>query len=419
MDSSAFTLTDASSYMITAEIKDSSLYQDEIQGYLINYTKHKRDCTLSFDTSSYNVSSYMDESYNGTLQAVNNVPENVLVKYYLNNNELNSSTYSISNPGTHKITAAIEDNSLYNDTSVSYLVNYNKVKRDCTLSFANATVNSSSFVDETKTITLQEVRGLPTGQTANYYLDSSLLSSNSITLSNAGNYIVSAKIENSSYYNDASASYSIVYNKEKRNAVLSFANAVVDVSVEDETSYIGQVQTVQGAPSGQSVNYYLDSSLLVGNTITINDLQEGLNTYNVTAKLENSSVYNDTSVSYTLSITMEISSYENKYLTFEALEDGTFKFANKVVSYSVDNGKTWTELPANTSTGTIHQGEKILWKGTNNSYANSDGCIKSSGRFNAIGNIMSLIYGDDFIENNTLNQSCFAFIIRQEYRVGK
>ena len=143
MDSSAFTLTDASSYMITGEIKGSRLYQDEIQGYLINYTKHKRDCTLSFDTSSYNVSTYIDESYNGTLQAVNNVPENVLVKYYLNNNLLNSSTYTISNPGTHKITAAIENDSLYNDTSVSYLVNYTKQKRTASLSFANAVVEET------------------------------------------------------------------------------------------------------------------------------------------------------------------------------------------------------------------------------------------------------------------------------------
>jgi len=144
---------------------------------------------------------------------------------------------------------------------------------------------------------------------------------------------------------------------------------------------------------------------LTNGQIEISDLEEGENTYTITAKLENDPVYNNAQASYTLSITMEISSFENKYLTFEALEDGTFKFYNKAVSYSADNGLTWTELPANTSTGTIHQGEKILWKGTNNYYYIKNGQIKSSGRFNAEGNIMSLIYGDNFTNQYSLPTS--------------
>lgn len=148
LDSSTFVLENASIYTVSAITSNSSIYEDDTNSvYSIIYEKFKRDCTLSFDTSSYNVSSYIDESYNGTLQDVNNVPENVLVKYYLNNNVLNSSTYTISNPGIYKITAAIENDSLYNDTSVSYLVNYTKVKRDAVLSFANATVDVSTFVD--------------------------------------------------------------------------------------------------------------------------------------------------------------------------------------------------------------------------------------------------------------------------------
>ena len=58
-----------------------------------------------------------------------------------------------------------------------------------------------------------------------------------------------------------------------------------------------------------------------------------------------------------------------QYLTFEALEDGTFSFTNTgtptgSVSYSLDNGTTWTTLGAGSSTPTITAGSKVLWKGT-------------------------------------------------------
>ena len=44
--------------------------------------------------------------------------------------------------------------------------------------------------------------------------------------------------------------------------------------------------------------------------------------------------------------------YSEQYLTFTALEDGTFSCAKELL-YSIDNGKTWTSLPANSSTPTI------------------------------------------------------------------
>jgi len=363
------------------------------------YLDDKEHSNFYFAETTQNISSFIDEDKTVTLQQLI-LPEDIDVApiYKLGDTILDSSTFVLEDAGQYVVTGIVTDSSIYEDYEGSYIINYSKVKRTAILSFANATVNTSSFVNETKTITLQEVSGLPTGQTANYYLNSSLLGSNSITLTNAGNYTVSAKIENSSYYNDASASYSIVYTKEKRNASLSFANSVVEETVEDVTEYSGQVQEVVGLPSGVTVNYYLGNTLLTNGEINISDLQEGENTFIVYAKIENDPVYNNTTVSYQLVITMEISSYENKYLTFEALEDGTFKFADKVVNYSVDNGKTWTELPANTSTGIIQQGDKILWKGNNTSYQNTSGQIKASNKFNVEGNIMSLVYGDNFID---------------------
>ena len=122
-------------------------------------------------------------------------------------------------------------------------------------------------------------------------------------------------------------------------------------------------------------------------------------------------------------------SYADNYLTFITLEDGTFTFtmsqklstsAVPSISYSIDNGKTWvtTQNVDNQeviiTTPTINAGDKILWKSnavqycTNpNPYPNGDegyGYFFSSGNFNIEGNIMSLMYEDDFKGRTTLKE---------------
>lgn len=79
------------------------------------------------------------------------------------------------------------------------------------------------------------------------------------------------------------------------------------------------------------------------------------------------------------------------------MENSTFQLATNAVNYSLDNGKTWTELAANTSSPTVTTGNKIMWKGEltpNSSYG--IGIFSSSGRFNVEGNAMSLLYGNNF-----------------------
>ena len=70
--------------------------------------------------------------------------------------------------------------------------------------------------------------------------------------------------------------------------------------------------------------------------------------------------------------------YSKEYLTFEVVEGGTITFrasnANiaKTISYSTDNGETWTELTTTTSAqslgGTLNVGDKVLVKGNNATY---------------------------------------------------
>ena len=100
------------------------------------------------------------------------------------------------------------------------------------------------------------------------------------------------------------------------------------------------------------------------------------------------------------------------YLTFIALEDGTFSFSKAGLSYSLDDGETWTALAAGTNTPTVRAGSKIMWKNNTTispTYAAGIGKFSSTGAFNIKGNIMSLYYGDDAVGKTSLDGKRFAF----------
>ena len=116
--------------------------------------------------------------------------------------------------------------------------------------------------------------------------------------------------------------------------------------------------------------------------------------------------------------------YSKDYLTFEALEDGTFTLnigssvinddgPIRSVSYSIDNGKTWNTIDSipkyvttSITTPNVKSGDTVLWKGEAGAYANNvtnnainlASYFSSTGNFNVKGNIMSLLYNDDYID---------------------
>ena len=112
--------------------------------------------------------------------------------------------------------------------------------------------------------------------------------------------------------------------------------------------------------------------------------------------------------------------YSQDYLTIVSLEDnndiGWEGSGNnsmyKTISVSTDNGNNWaqyTSSSTSSTTGTIlatlNTGDKLLIKGNNNIYSDLMDYYNyfiSSGNFNIEGNIMSLIYGDNFIGQTTL-----------------
>lgn len=110
--------------------------------------------------------------------------------------------------------------------------------------------------------------------------------------------------------------------------------------------------------------------------------------------------------------------YSLKYLTFKILTDGTLSWKTyqsyyKTIYYSINNGEwiAWTSS-ADGSTVDVHAGDKVRLKGTNQNYSTSKqkyNCFEGgTATFDIYGNIMSLIYGDNFIGNITL-PSTFEF----------
>ena len=105
--------------------------------------------------------------------------------------------------------------------------------------------------------------------------------------------------------------------------------------------------------------------------------------------------------------------YSSEYFTIESLEDGNqigiTREDRPSISISTDK-QTWTTVTPNAAPTyfiTLNAGEKVYIKGSNNQYYvdESNGYFTSTGNFNVYGNIMSLIYADDFQNKTTLSSS--------------
>ena len=104
--------------------------------------------------------------------------------------------------------------------------------------------------------------------------------------------------------------------------------------------------------------------------------------------------------------------YSQDYFTIESLADnnvikiGKAKSPSNInLSYSTDDGETWTDLTLSASRdfATINTGDKIMFKGTNNNLATAwDAYYRfySTKNINVYGNAMSLLFGDNFLNNS-------------------
>ena len=115
------------------------------------------------------------------------------------------------------------------------------------------------------------------------------------------------------------------------------------------------------------------------------------------------------------------SDFSKEPLTFNILSAGTIRWTaynssvTKTIEYKVNNG-SWVSITSNTSSSApkinVVEGDKIQFRGNNAQYANSSSKFNSfsgsTASFELEGNIMSLIYGNDFKNKLTIS-STYAF----------
>ena len=120
-----------------------------------------------------------------------------------------------------------------------------------------------------------------------------------------------------------------------------------------------------------------------------------------------------------LTITQE-HDYSKDYLTFRILSDGVVTWkalgtgSDKTIEYSINDGN-WTSITS-TSAGVdipVVTNDVVRFRGNNtkycannkNNYSGFENTSDSAAEFNIEGNIMSLVYGDNYINNSTLTET--------------
>ena len=108
--------------------------------------------------------------------------------------------------------------------------------------------------------------------------------------------------------------------------------------------------------------------------------------------------------------------YNTMYFTLEILTDGTIGWNTcgttvvRTIEYSLNDGE-WTPITAgHDSTIAVSAGDIVKFKGENDYYATSNTAYSGFGNigtatYNVYGNIMSLIYGDNFVDQIVLPTS--------------
>lgn len=96
-------------------------------------------------------------------------------------------------------------------------------------------------------------------------------------------------------------------------------------------------------------------------------------------------------------------------LFVEAIEPLTVRFSLNPIEYSLDN-YTWHTLPADTSTPTIEAGRRAYFRasGLTATSAAGIGTFSVTGRHDIGGNIMSMLYGADYMEQTIISKD-YAF----------
>ena len=154
-----------------------------------------------------------------------------------------------------------------------------------------------------------------------------------------------------------------------------------------------QYRTTSGTPYCQGYDKYMDIYSQVS--------YDGGITWSTTATTPTLIEANSQDCGY-------VPSYSGEFLTFVAIEDGKFKFNNDSIKYSLDGGE-WHTLASNTWSPQVNAGHKIRWYASLTPYTGI-GTFASTAKFNAEGNVMSMLYGLGFANKTSLNGKSDAFV---------
>ena len=130
-------------------------------------------------------------------------------------------------------------------------------------------------------------------------------------------------------------------------------------------------------------------------------------------------IYGDTIVDYNpyvVPIGPTPHDYSQDYFTIETLTSGTLNITNDnstngYLQYSLDDGETWSEEYGSIEDLSLNANDTLLIKGdiTLDEGASDGNYMSYTGDFNVYGNIMSLVYGDNFANQTSLAGKDYIF----------
>lgn len=188
----------------------------------------------------------------------------------------------------------------------------------------------------------------------------------------------------------------IPWNVEIVSSITTNITTNVDTvtSVTSGGSYAIQVITPYAWTASTNENWItLSKNTGKGSTNVIITLNENTNKGSIYGTITFSTINASTTVSVSVEGTVSISDY----FTIEIVSSGTIEFAHKTLQYSL-NGSEWTTV--NGDTISVNTNDVIQIKGNNSSYGAYEG-FSSTANFIIYGNIMSLVYGDNFSGQTT------------------
>lgn len=232
-----------------------------------------------------------------------------------------------------------------------------------------------------------------------YNLDSKFVS-DQINVGGDGTNVVSV-VDGVAWTNDQENVY-YRYVKPDSENLTSYTITIHYKDINGDNIAPDDVVTVYGYV-GKKVSETITAKSISGYTILSDDVE----TLTMDGNIEHTFAYGSTSL-------------EKRPLTFRILRSGTIRWRcvsssstyKRTIQYR-KNGGTWTSITSNTGSSApsinVVDGDIVEFKGDNNSYySGSQNCFSSSTpdlRFNAYGNIMSLIDSTDFENLKTLTSA--------------